>query len=381
MKLLAFLSQTLAPWLLYSLTMLRSMFCLITLLSAQVLAATGVEALRSEASGLRQQLSTLKATQLAKRGELSAVSGRIETLKASQKGSLLPGSELDTELKHSQELSTSLTDLAQQVSAKDTQLTAAHLALLDGLTKEMNRLRSAFDATTDRTRRAEPIAALRSTRAEREAVRLTLPAASVPALTTLKPSDNPEELLEQADLVRDQQEKVQRELKAIDARLKERRAELELDQRMQRFMGEESMFDDQDRRLRVREVTVTAAPAQAQAPTGAAMPPPLANNGLEADALSTFTAGAPNAPPTAPSRGLPEANSVPKSSSDAVDPSAGLRVVNGSDARVQVGATSRVSSGDDDVDDLEIQRVRLQKLASELEGQAKTLETRAADLK
>ena len=379
MKLLAFLSQTLAPWLLYSLTMLRSMFCLITLLSAQVLAATGVDALRSEASGLRQQLSALKATQLAKRGELSAVSGRIETLKASQKGSLRPGSELDTELKHSQELSTALTDLAQQVSAKDTQLTAAHLALLDGLTKEMNRLRSAFDATTDRTRRAELIAALRSARAEREAVRLTLPAASVPALTTLKPSDNPEELLEQADLVRDQQEKVQRELKAIDARLKERRAELELDQRMQRFMGEESMFDDQDRRLRVREVTVTAAPAQA--PTGAATPPPLASNGLEADTLSTFTAGAPNAPPTAPSRGAPETNAVPKSSFDAVDPSAGLRVVNGSDARVQVGATTRVSSGDDDVDDLEIQRVRLQKLASELEGQAKTLETRAADLK
>ena len=90
-----------------------------------------------------------------------------------------------------------------------------------------------------------------------------LPAAKLPTLDTVRPSDDPEELLEQADLLRDNEEKLRRELKTLEARIAERRDEAELDRRVQRFMGEESMFDDSDRRLRVQRTVTTPASADA----------------------------------------------------------------------------------------------------------------------
>ena len=95
---------------------LRAAILALTLLASQAWAATGVEAMRANAAGLRSQVSQLRGEQLSKRNELSQVSGRIEALKSQSKGALLAGSELDQALKRSQELSGTLTDLAQKVS-------------------------------------------------------------------------------------------------------------------------------------------------------------------------------------------------------------------------------------------------------------------------
>lgn len=350
--------------------MVRFAVMLMVLLAAQALAASGIEALRANAENLRGEVAQLKASQLSTRGELSTLSARIEALKASQKGPLTAGSELDVALKRSQDLSAGLTDLAQQVTAKDASLTAARVALLEGLTAEMGRLRTEFDATTDRARRSALIASMRSLRTERESLRVALPAASVPALAVLKPTDDPEQLLEQADLVRDNQEKVRRELKALESRIAERRAEVELDRRMQRFMSDESMFDDQDRRLRVREVSVKDGTQ-----------PPLAGVGgtKEADSAAdvSLTAGPNGFGGFAPQA----ANAEASRSSFAPDSTGAVKVTRADDARVQPGEARGSRSGDDDVDDLEVQRVRLQKLAEQLEHQAKQLESRASDLK
>lgn len=388
---------------------LRAALLCLTLFASQAWSATGVEAMRANSAGLRAQVSQLRGEQLSKRNELSTVSGRIEALKSQSKGALLPGSELDQALKRSQELSGSLTDLAQKLSTREAELESANLSLLDGLSAELTRLRAEFDRQTDRAARKTLIDQMRRLRAERESVRAALPAAKLPTLDALKPTDDPEELLEQADLLRDNEEKVRRELKALDARITQRRDEVELDRRVQRFMGEESMFDDQDRRLRLQRKDTVAGEAPV-APSRTAGVGSNTESGFADNAApptqGPVTAGsAPQVPPpTFPSLGsfgapaparageatdftnsTPQAGGANKSSgiaNGALD-SRGLSITSSSDARPQVGGGTRsIATGDEDeMDDLDVQRRKLQGLAEDLKRKAAELEKKASQLK
>lgn len=359
---------------------LRAALLAVSLLVAfAAFGATSLDAMRASSRSTRDQVSQLKAEQLKKRSELSVLSSRIETLKAQSKGRLLPGGELDTALKASQELSGALTDLAQQVSTREAELETANLALLDALSGELNRLRTDFDRQTDRGVRKGLIDQMRRLRAERDALRATLPAAKLPTLDTVKPSDDPEELLEQADLLRDNEEKLQKELKALEARIAERRDEAELDKRVQRFMGEESMFDDQDRRLRVQRTT----------PLENATPPQSggANNPNEPTGVGAQYSGAQD---TAGGFSPSNTNAATDRSPTTPPPLGGLdqggvSIHSGSDARPQVGAgngsTSTIATGDEDLEDLEVQRAKLKGLADELRKKASELEKRASQLR
>jgi hypothetical protein len=282
-----------------------------------------------------------------------------------------------------------LSDLGSQLSTREAALESANLTLLDALSTELARLRAEFDRQANREVRKQLIDSMRKLRAEREALRQALPAARLPALDTLKPSDDPEELLEQADLLRDNEEKLRRELKSLEARIAERREEQELDRRVQRFMGEESMFDDADRRLRVQRTVTTPATAPTQsmntgvqseqpapaappvtssfdtAGTGGTAPPPTGAFGL-APTANTARAGAPEADGTSFRTGLDSSN---------------IRVTNASDARVQIGGNRSVAGGDDDLKDLEVERQRISNLAAQLKKKADELQKRAAELK
>ncbi|MDP3238253.1 MAG: TetR family transcriptional regulator [Myxococcales bacterium] len=389
---------------------LRAAILALTLLASQAWAATGVEAMRANAAGLRSQVSQLRGEQLSKRNELSQVSGRIEVLKSQSKGALLAGSELDQALKRSQELSGTLTDLAQKVSAREVELESANMALLDGLSAELTRLRGEFDRQTDRAARKGLIEQLRRVRAERESVRAALPASKLPSLDTLRPTDDPEELLEQADLLRDNEEKLRRELKTLDARISQRREEIDLDRRVQRFMGEESMFDDQDRRLRLQRKDALAGDAPASmgssrsnSETNNFTSGPAADSSLGAPMPGPVTAGsAPPmpAPPAFPSLGgfapnaagrspdsfqagaPPAERSAPGTAAGGLD-SRGLSITSSSDARPQVGnGTRSIATGDEDeMDDLDIQRRKVQSLADELKRKAQELEKKASQLR
>ena len=390
---------------------LRAAILALTLLASQAWAATGVEAMRANAAGLRSQVSQLRGEQLSKRNELSQISGRIEALKSQSKGALLAGSELDQALKRSQELSGTLTDLAQKVSAREAELESANMALLDGLSAELTRLRGEFDRQSDRAARKGLIEQLRRVRAERESVRAALPAAKLPSLDTLRPTDDPEELLEQADLLRDNEEKLRRELKSLDARISQRREEIELDRRVQRFMGEESMFDDQDRRLRLQRKDSVAG--EAPASTASSRSNSEANN-FTAGAAADSSLGAPMpgpvtagsappmpAPPAFPSLGLgglapsaagrgdsfqagapPAEKSAPGTAAGGLD-ARGLSITSSSDARPQVGnGTKSIATGDEDeMDDLDIQRRKVQSLADDLKRKAQELEKKASQLR
>jgi hypothetical protein len=352
---------------------LRTYALAVTLALAMATSAFGagsLEAVRSAARAARDQVSQLRAAQLAQRNELSGLSQRIEQLKAAQKGALTAGSELDVALKHSQELSGVLSGLAQQVSSREVELEAANLALLDALTGELSRLRADFDRQGDRAVRRGLIDQMKKLRVEREALRATLPAAKLPQLDTLKPSDDPEELLEQADLLRDNQEKLQKELKAVEARIAERKQEAELDRRVQRFMGEESMFDDQDRRLRVQRSTTFAG---ASTTNGAGAPSPSAPVGP--DSAGSPSAGTLGAFDTSRGSATPQQGGLDNSGG-------GVRVISGSDARPQLGGARPVAEGDDDhLEDLEVERLKLRSLADELKQKADELERRANQLK
>jgi len=350
---------------------------LAVLLALPALGAGQLEALRTTSRAVAEQVKSLRAEQLARRSELSTLSSRIEALKASSKGRLLPGGELDKALKQSQELSGSLTELAQQVTAREGELETANVALVEALSAELTRLRSEFDRQTDRAVRRRIIESMKAVRAEREAMRAALPATRLPNLDTLKPSDDPEVLLEQADLLRDNEEKLAKDLKALETRIAERKQEAELDRHLQSFLGEEAAFDDQDRRLRVQRTT------QLQ---GATLATPPGRNETGGANPTTDVAGSPSQSgafgfgPTAAT----DRNATPQAPpvGGGID-SGGVRKTEGSDARPQVGkARATIATGDDDdINDLEVQRAKVKALVDELRTKAAELEKRAGELK
>lgn len=200
-----------------------------------------LEQLRTEASFLRDQQHSLRL-------ELNTVGDRIAALKAASRGNLLRQNELDLELKRSQALSELLTGLSGRIAETDAAATRAQEAVVAALSQELQRLRAQFEQTSDRERRRQLISQMRQLRDERERYEAALPRSNAPALSTAS-SDDPEDLLEQADALRDSRDKVQKRLEAVRRRTHELRLERELDERMSEFVEQESLFDEHDRRL------------------------------------------------------------------------------------------------------------------------------------
>ncbi len=356
----------------------RSALLAVLILTVPAWAAGQLDTLRSSAKVAREQAGLVRSEQMQKRQALNQLSARIEALKAEAKGKLLPGSQLDAALKQSQELSGALTALAQTMSSRESELESANLALLEALSSQLTSLRADFDRQKDRAARQKILAQFKALRNEREQVRAALPAAKVPALEALRFSEDPSELLEQADAMRDNEDKVRRELKALEGRIAEAKSERELDGRVRQFLGEESLFDDQDRRLRVRRETPSdfaAGPALGttdtarSADTTAGNPPPGTTNfgGVGPQAAGT--------PPNTKGAGNGE-NNPP-----AVPGNLGSKVAKGTDSRPNVGTKPIAGGDDDDLEELEVQRLRLQGLAGELRARALELEKKAAELK
>jgi hypothetical protein len=345
-----------------------SALLLCLLLGVPAWALTGLEAARSKAQAARSGVRTLRERQQSLRGELNGLAERIETLKAAQQGKLTPSAELDSALKRSQELSGTLTGLAQSVAGAEGESERAHLELHAALSEELSRVKSAWDATENRQERARLLSRMRDLRAEREAVRAALPASQVPALGRADVSDDPEDLLEQADALRDSEDKVKQRLKALKARIAEVREERDLERRMNDFLGEDAMFDEQDRRLRLR---VNADKALEVETTPITRNSPFSPyTGDEAD-----HAPAPvMVPPTGPQ---PPDNTTGTPQAPPADP------IRASDRRPQVNPirAQQLAAGDfDDLSSLEAQAKQLESLAHELDSRAKALESRVREL-
>ncbi|MCY1016606.1 TetR family transcriptional regulator [Pyxidicoccus sp. MSG2] len=344
-----------------------SALLLCLLLGVPAWGASGLEAVRGRAQTARTEVRSLRGQQQSLREELNGLAARIEALKSARQGRLTAGTELEAALRRSQELSGSLTGLAQSVAAAEGESERAHLALHTALSEELSRLRAAWDATTERGQRAKLLEAMRTARAEREAVRAALPASRVPALDAATSSgDDPEDLLEQADTLRDTEDKVRERLKALRGRITEVREERDLDRRMNDFLGEESMFDEQDRRLRVR----------------------LSGDRVQVDRSGGSRGGSPSFQED--SAGAPGGNPAPPPEISTPDDVSGPGPISptnasarASDRRPQVEsvrAQALASGGPVDLAALEAEAAKLESLARELDGRASTLEHRAQEL-
>jgi prefoldin subunit 5 len=338
------------------------------LLGTPAWAASGLEGPRSEARTARTQVREMRERQQVLRGELNTLAGRIESLKAEQQGRLVAGPELESALRRSQELSGELTGLAQSLAGAETESERRNLALYTALSEELVRVRASWESTSDREARAGLIARMRDLRAERDAVRAALPPSQVPALNPARASDDPEDLLEQADALRDSEDKVRQRLQALRARITEVREERELDRRMSDFLGEDSVFDEQDRRMRLRfDFSTKSIQVDATQPTRG-----LPTGGSQEDVAYA------GSPPeiTSPGSDVPGVPSRPQ------DPS--IPPAHASDSRPQVGTVraQALASGDpQDLSGLETEAARLEALAHELDSRADTLERRARELR
>jgi prefoldin subunit 5 len=335
------------------------------LLGAPVWAATGLEAVRTQAQAARTEVRTLRERQQALRGELNGLAERIETLKAQRQGKLTSSAELDQALKRSQELSGTLTGLAQGVANAEGESERAHVALHAVLSEELAQVKAAWDSTQDRPERARLVSRMRELRTERDAVRAALPASQVPALGRADASDDPEDLLEQADALRDSGDKVKQRLKVLKARITEVREERDLERRMSDFLGEEAMFDEQDRRLRLRvnsnqDVEVDATPV-------------TRSPGFTGEVTSD------DAPPAAPINVNPPEVPLEQPGS----PTSNATPARASDHRPQVAPirAQQLAAGDfDDLATLEAEAKKLESLARELDSRASSLERRGREL-
>ena len=210
-----------------------------------------VQRARDGAQALRHQQGRL-------RGELSEVAGRIQELKAQKRGQLIPGGELSSLLRRSQELSGALTEVESGLARAEGEVAQQSSALVDALDEELEAARAAFDRAGRDERRAL-LERMRTLRRERDQARSQLPAGQLPKVKDA-PSDDPTDLLEQADALRDTQDKVAARLKALERRLSQLKRERDMDRRMGEFLGEEQVFDERDRRLATSPSTTARDP-------------------------------------------------------------------------------------------------------------------------
>ncbi len=351
-------------------------------LGAPAWGATELEAVRGRAQAARTDVRALRGKQQGLRDELNQLAGRIEALKAQHQGKLTTGAELESALRRSQELSGELTGLAQAVAGAEGEAERANLALHAALSEELARVRSAWDATTDREARAGLLARMRSLRTERDAVRAALPPSRVPALDKATRSDDPEDLLEQADALRDTGDKVRQRLAALKSRITEVREERDLERRMNDFLGEDSMFDEQDRQMRLRldgsrRIAVDDSQRPPRSPVfggaqdNAADAPPSPAN--DSGPPSPASPGQNPLPPT-----MPPPESVPRDPVPTASPAA-----RAADYRPQVDtvrAQQLASGGPENLSEMEAEAARLETLARELDSRASTLEHRVREL-
>jgi chromosome segregation ATPase len=217
--------------------------------ASPALAASGLDAARGDASAARAKVVGIRERQSSLRQQMNQLAARIEALKTQQHGALLPGGELETSLRRSQELSGLLSDAARELSSAEADAQKTNLTLLATVSKSLDEAKARWEHAS-RDERRELVARMRALRIEREQVRAQLPAAAVPPLSG-SVSDDPAEMLEQADAMRDAEDKVRQRMKLLETRIHELKDERDLDRRMSDFLGEESIFDEQDRRLRL----------------------------------------------------------------------------------------------------------------------------------
>lgn len=208
-----------------------------------------LSALRSEVAQAEDRQKAQQARRAALQGELDEVVRRIEAKKAAGRrpGPLFPDPELGRLLRRSQALSDELTSvLGSELKAAEA-LASGQARLIAELDAQIAALRDRW-ASAGRAERGALVPRIKALRAERDALRGSLPTSPAPGVGVAA-GDDPEELRQQADALFDTEDKLRREEKVVAARIDELRAERDLERRMGEFLREGALFDEGDRRI------------------------------------------------------------------------------------------------------------------------------------
>ena len=198
-------------------------------------------------------LSQAHAEVVAGEAQLHALTDTIaeEKLRRSSAPSLFVPATLEAHLAESQRQAEALARARDREAARSQQAVQSREALYRALSQEI-----AARAPTAQDTAA--LQALQALQAERAAVAPAGPRA-VAAPTFRGGTDDPRELHERADALRDQADKLGRQATALDARIDAARQQQKLEQQLRRLSGSEGLFDESDRRVRINRADATAA--------------------------------------------------------------------------------------------------------------------------
>jgi hypothetical protein len=345
--------------------MFRALLTVALLLAGVATAADGLVPLRQglvEATGREESLAREEAHV---RDDLKKLAGEISMLKGKQAG----GSTLAPLLRRSQELSDRAESLAVEHEHARAEKEAAANRVSEALTHALDETRARFLAARTSEERRRALEALRLLKAERERVWQLIPQAAPALSSPYGTYQDPDDLLAQADALRDAQDKALAQLKLVEARVREAREEEKLAKRLSSFEANEALMDEEARDLRV---TRTAAGVNVTGPSA----------GTSTSSQLPATAIAPSSGPmgaAAPSGGGTSGGTLGASSNPNPSPASAAAPRTGEDVRNQTDAHLPSLTGPlpDDLPSLLERAKKLKAMAEDLGVRAQGAEERA----
>jgi hypothetical protein len=225
-----------------------------------------LEVLRADRQRAAQSVQQADAALAGPTAQLDAVSQQIESMKARRaKGELFGSGALDGLLQQSQALSEQVQQLQAARAKAQADEAGRRAALYQALDAQISQDQQVLPAAS-RERQQAVLAELKALQDERSQLNPIEANREGRELKFRGQTDDPRELRERADALRDQADKAGRQQRAVEARLQELRDQAELERQLHRLTGEDSLFDEGDRRVRVSTVDAAAAPGPTHDP-------------------------------------------------------------------------------------------------------------------
>lgn len=336
-----------------------------------------LDAARAGYAQAEAALQSAHASVAQTQAQLDALSQEIARAKSQQAGqpALFVPAELQKKLAESQSLAEELERRRAEERARAAQAEQARSGLFDALSQEIA-------AREGKARDPQALAQLQQLQAERAHVAPSAGGA-VQSPTFAKPSDDPKELRERADALRDQADKLSRQEGALQQRIQAARDQAQLDRQLRRLAGDDALFDESDRRVRVTRTEAPSGSASASRTLGSS---PTAGTPTSASDTATNSASSPGGATTGGgAMGAPSTPSVgtggPSPSVSASAQEVGSSVTRSGELVRPDDLGRAASSGDDGEESLSAllsAQKKLQQERARLESQAKALEAQAA---
>jgi hypothetical protein len=244
-----------------------SLITLLLLASAPSFGAEGdresptpeIQTLRAEMDSIEQSIVRVAALRDAAAKELDSIAQRIENKKKENPSTgLLPDFEMQNLLSRSQELSTQWTKIHRELETLELARAQKLQLLSRTYDQRIETLRKSIPQA-EPSKQGEMLSLLTTLRRERDLIRekIAKPVILLAPVSTsdeqLLSSDDPEELSERADAVRDEQDRLRRQLTRVNQRVDQIEAETRIDRELRDFIGDQNLFAEDSKTLRLSQ--------------------------------------------------------------------------------------------------------------------------------